>query len=228
MGKVELANAGTLFLDEIGDMPMALQAKMLRFLQERVIERVGGRQEISVDVRVVCATNQNPAALIEEGLFRDDLYYRISEITINIPPFREREEGRLILARTLLQKYSKKQKRAINGFSDDAVSAMESYEWPGNVRELENKIKGAVIMADGKMVTARDLGLQAGQEHGDSLNLREVRAQAESKAIRVALTKSLGNVSKAADLLGITRPTLYDLFSKYGLSPDGYSKKSAP
>ena len=200
---------------------------MLRFLQERVIERVGGRQEISVDVRVVCATNQNPATLIEEGLFRDDLYYRISEITINIPPFREREEGRLILARTLLQKYCKKQKRAINGFSDDAVRAMEAYEWPGNVRELENKIKGAVIMSDGKMVTAGDMGLQAGHDHDASLNLREVRAQAESKAIRVALAKSLGNVSKAAELLGITRPTLYDLFQKYGLSPDGYSKKSA-
>ena len=164
MGKVELANGGTLFLDEIGDMPIALQAKMLRFLQERVIERVGGRKEIPVDVRVVCATNQNPEDLIKEGLFREDLYYRVSEITINIPPYRDREEGRLILARTLLQKYSKLQKRAINGFADDAVQAIEAYGWPGNVRELENKIKGAVIMADGKMVTAMDLGLQEGDE----------------------------------------------------------------
>ncbi len=227
MGKVELASGGTLFLDEIGDMPMALQAKMLRFLQERVIERVGGRQEISVDVRVVCATNQNPQNLIKEGLFRDDLYYRVSEITINIPPYREREEGRLILARTLLQKYAKKQRRAINGFSDDAVTAIEAYSWPGNVRELENKIKGAVIMADGKMVTASDLQLDVGETEGDSLNLREVRARAESKAIRVALTKSYGNVSKAAELLGITRPTLYDLLNKYGLSAEGYSKKAA-
>jgi len=226
MGKVELASGGTLFLDEIGDMPMALQAKMLRFLQERVIERVGGRQEISVDVRVVCATNQNPQDLIKEGLFRDDLYYRVSEITINIPPYREREEGRLILARTLLQKYAKKQRRAINGFADDAVQAIEAYQWPGNVRELENKIKGAVIMADGKMVTAADLGLEVGDDRSDSLNLREVRAQAESKAIRVALTKSYGNVSKAAELLGVTRPTLYDLLNKYGLSAEGYSKKA--
>ncbi len=227
MGKVELANGGTLFLDEIGDMPMALQAKMLRFLQERVIERVGGRQEIPVDVRVVCATNHNPQDLIKEGTFRDDLYYRVSEITINIPPYREREEGRLILARTLLQKYCKSQKRAFNGFADDAVKAIETYSWPGNVRELENKIRGAVIMADGKMVTAADLGLAAGDEDGVSLNLREVRQQAESKAIRVALTKSFGNISKAAELLGITRPTLYDLLNKYGLSAESYSKKAA-
>ena len=225
-GKVEVANGGTLFLDEIGDMPMALQAKMLRFLQERVIERVGGREEISVDVRVVCATNQNPEALIKQSLFREDLYYRISEITINIPPYREREEGRLILARTLLQKYCKKQGRALNGFSEDAVRAIESYSWPGNVRELENKIKGAVIMADGKLVTSADMQLTSGDEEPESLNLREVRQYAESKAIRVALTRSYGNISKAAELLGITRPTLYDLLNKYGLSAEGYSKKA--
>jgi two-component system NtrC family response regulator len=228
IGKVELASGGTLFLDEIGDMPIALQAKMLRFLQERVIERVGGREEIPVDVRVVCATNQIPDTIIKEGLFREDLYYRVSEITINIPPLRDREEGRLILARTLLQKFSKSQKRAINGFADDAIQAIESYAWPGNVRELENKIKGAVIMADGKMVTAMDLGLQSNDGDVESLNLREVRQRAESKAIRVALTKSYGNISKAADLLGITRPTLYDMLNKYGLSSDSYSKKAAP
>ena len=227
IGKVEVANGGTLFLDEIGDMPMPLQGKLLRFLQERVIERIGGRQEIPVDVRVVCATNQNPEGLIKDGLFREDLYYRIAEITINIPPYREREEGRLILARTLLQKYSKQQKRAINGFSDDAIQAIETYSWPGNVRELENKIKGAVIMADGKLVTASDLQLRAGEEDAETLNLREVRSRAESKAIRVALTKSYGNISKAAEMLGITRPTLYDLLNKYGLSAEGYSKKVA-
>jgi two-component system NtrC family response regulator len=225
LGKIELANGGTLFLDEIGDMPLPLQAKMLRFLQERVVERVGGRQEIAVDVRVVCATNQNPEDLIKAGVFRDDLYYRVSEITINIPPYREREEGRLILARTLLQKYCKMQTRAINGFSDDAVRAIESYSWPGNVRELENKIKGAVIMADGKLVTAADLGIESGDSEPESLNLREVRQHAESKAIRVALTRSYGNISKAAELLGITRPTLYDLLHKYGLSADAYSKR---
>jgi two-component system NtrC family response regulator len=226
LGKVELASGGTLFLDEIGDMPIALQAKMLRFLQERVIERVGGREEISVDVRVICATNQNPEVLIKDGLFREDLYYRVSEITINIPPYRDRDEGRLILARTMLQKYSESQNRAINGFSEDAVQAIESYSWPGNVRELENKIKGAVIMADGKMVTAADLGIVADEGESDSLNLREVRQEAESKAIRGALTKSYGNISKAAELLGITRPTLYDLLNKYGVSAEGYSKKS--
>ncbi len=228
IGKIELANGGTLFLDEIGDMPLALQAKMLRFLQERVIERVGGRKEIPVDVRVVCATNQNPQDMIKEGLFREDLYYRVSEITINIPPYRDREEGRLILARTFLIKYAKLQKRAINGYSNDAIQAIEAYAWPGNVRELENKIKGAVIMADGKMVTAKDLGIDGGDEEAESLNLRKVRQRAESKAIRVALTKSYGNISKAAETLGITRPTLYDLLNKYGVSADSYSKKAAP
>ncbi len=227
IGKVEIADGGTLFLDEIGDMPLPLQAKMLRFLQERVIERVGGRQEIPVDVRVLCATNQKIETLIADGRFREDLYYRIAEITINIPPLREREEGRLLLARTLLHKYCQKQRRSLNGFSEDAVAAIESYAWPGNVRELENKIKGAVIMADGKLVTAADLGLLAAAREGESLNLREVRQRAESKAIRVALTRCYGNISKAAELLGITRPTLYDLMSKYGLSAEGYTKKAS-
>jgi two-component system NtrC family response regulator len=227
-GKIELADGGTLFLDEIGDMPLALQAKMLRFLQERVIERVGGREEISVDVRVVCATNQNPVNLIQDGTFREDLYYRVSEITIDIPPFRDREEGRLILARNILAKHASQQGRALNGFSDDANDAIESYSWPGNVRELENKIKGAVIMADGKQVTASDLGLDGIEANEvESLNLREVRQRAESKAIRTALMKNFGNISRAAEQLGVTRPTLYDLLNKYGLSAEAYSKRSA-
>jgi two-component system NtrC family response regulator len=227
-GKVELANGGTLFLDEIGDMPMSLQAKMLRFLQERVIERVGGREEISVDVRVVCATNQNPIGLIAQDLFREDLYYRVSEITIHIPPYRDRDEGRLILARHLLAKYANKQGRNIVGFSDDANTAIEAYKWPGNVRELENKIKGAVIMAEGKQVTAADLGLAHIEEHEEeSLNLREVRQHAESRAIRIALMKNFGNISRTAELLGVTRPTLYDLLNKYGLSAEAYSKRNA-
>jgi two-component system NtrC family response regulator len=227
-GKIELADEGTLFLDEIGDMPVALQAKLLRFLQERVIERVGGREEISVDVRVVCATNQNPQDLIKQDLFREDLYYRVSEITIDIPPFRDREEGRLILARHLLAKYAGQQGRAIVGFTDDANRAIEAYPWPGNVRELENKIKGAVIMADGKQVTAADLGIEGAEDEGEyTLNLREVRQRAESKAIRTALMKSFGNISRAAEQLGVTRPTLYDLLNKYGLSADAYSKRSA-
>ena len=226
-GKIELADGGTLFLDEIGDMPVSLQAKLLRFLQERVIERVGGREEISVDVRVVCATNQNPADLIKQDLFREDLYYRVSEITIDIPPFRDREEGRLILARHLLAKYAKQQGRALIGFSDDANEAIEAYSWPGNVRELENKIKGAIIMADGKQVTAADLGLEhIEDDDAATLNLREVRQRAESKAIRVALMKNFGNISRAAEQLGVTRPTLYDLLNKYGLSAEAYSKRS--
>ena len=227
LGKVELADSGTLFLDEIGDMPMALQAKLLRFLQERVIERVGGREEISVDVRVICATNQNPTTLIEQGLFREDLYYRVSEITIDIPPYRDREEGRLILARALLAKFVSQQGRAIIGFSDDASAAIESNPWPGNVRELENKIKGAVIMADGKQVTAADLGISADDTEVESLNLREVRQRAESKAIRNALMKNFGNISRTAEQLGITRPTLYDLLNKYGLSAEAYSKRAS-
>ena len=227
-GKVEMADGGTLFLDEIGDMPIALQAKMLRFLQERVIERVGGREEIAVDVRVVCATNQNPLDLIRDGLFREDLYYRVSEITIDIPPYRDREEGRLILARSILTKCANQQRRPIVSFTDDANDAIESYLWPGNVRELENKIRGAVIMAEGKQITSADLGIDgvAGGEVA-SLNLREVRQRAESKAIRTALMKSFGNISRAAEQLGVTRPTLYDLLNKYGLSAEAYSKRNA-
>ncbi len=224
-GKIELADAGTLFLDEIGDMPLALQAKMLRFLQERVVERVGGRKEISVDVRVVCATNQNPTEMIAQSTFREDLYYRVSEITIDIPPFREREEGRLILARTLLAKVCDQQGKALV-FSEDANAAIDAYSWPGNVRELENKIKGAVIMADGKQVTAADLGIEDVELESVTLNLREVRRLAESKAIRVALMKTFGKITRAAELLGVTRPTLYDLLKKYDLSTEGYTKRA--
>jgi len=216
-GKVELADGGTLFLDEIGDMPMSLQAKLLRFLQERVIERVGGREEIPVDVRIVCATNRDPKAAIGEGRFREDLYYRVSEITINIPPLREREGCRLVLARALLEREAEKQGRPIKGFSQDAQSAIQNYAWPGNVREMENKIKGAVIMAEGKQVTAADLGLADVETAGPDLNLREVRRRAESRAIKRALVSSAGNISRAAKMLGITRPTLYDLIEKYDI-----------
>ena len=185
-----------------------------------------GRQEISVDVRVICATNQNPVELIGQGQFREDLYYRISEITIDIPPYRDREEGRLILARTLLNRYAKQQGRPLNGFTKDADRAIEAHSWPGNVRELENKIKSAVIMADGKQVTAADLGISAGDAEPETLNLREVRQRAESKAIRTALMRNFGNISRTAEELGVTRPTLYDLLNKYGLSAEAYSKRS--
>ena len=226
-GKVEVANGGTLFLDEIGDMPLPLQAKLLRFLQERVVERVGGRTEIPVDVRVVCATNQNLKNLIAEGGFREDLYYRICEIEIDIPPLRERENGVLMLARSLLDKYASKHGKSLRGFSDDAQRAMVAHPWPGNVRELENKIKGAVIMAEGRQVSADDLGLMDEAGAGQSLNLREVRESAELGALRQALVKTGGNVSRAAALLGVSRPTLYDLMERHDLQADAFAPRSA-
>jgi len=220
-GKIEHADGGTLFLDEIGDMPLPLQAKLLRFLQERVVERVGGREEIPVDVRVVCATNQNLDAAIKEGRFREDLYYRISEITIRIPPLREREGGcRILLARTLLERFAAQHRRQFRGFSPDAQNAIENYAWPGNVREMENKLKGAVIMAEGRYVTAADLGLATDGEQQPNVNLREVRREAETGAIRNALAYADGNISKTAQLLGVTRPTLYDLLEKYAIQYD--------
>jgi two-component system NtrC family response regulator len=220
LGRIEVADKGTLFLDEIGDMPLALQAKLLRFLQERVVDRVGGREEISVDVRVVCATNQNLDAAIKDGRFREDLYYRISEITIDIPPLRERKGERVMLARTLLEKFAAQQGRNLKGFSSDAQNAIQNYAWPGNVRELENKIKGAIIMAEGKQITAANLALNDTDDTPPSLNLREVRRKAESEAIRRAVVHSSGNISKAAKTLGITRPTLYDLLEKYEIKAD--------
>jgi two-component system NtrC family response regulator len=226
-GKIEMADGGTLFLDEIGDMPLPLQAKLLRFLQERTFERIGGRSEIAVDVRVVCATNKNLRQAMGSGAFRDDLYYRIAEITIEIPPVRERHGGRLLLARQLLDKFAKQQGRALRGFSEDAHDAIETYEWPGNVREMENKIKAAVIMCEGKWVTAEDLGLSP-KASPPTLNLRVVRQQAETKAIREALIRASGNISRTAELLGVTRPTLYDLLTKYGIRAELAEQKADP
>ena len=214
LGKIEVADGGTLFLDEIGDMPLSLQAKLLRFLQERTVERIGGRAEIAVDVRVVCATNKNLAEAMSTGQFRDDLYYRVSEITIHIPPVRERNGGRILLARHVLNRLTKQLGSTVKGFSDDAHDAIDAYSWPGNVREMENRIKAGVIMAESKFVTANDLGLGSDCA-GPDLNLRAVRQSAETRAIREALTRASGNISRAAALLGVTRPTLYDLMSKY-------------
>jgi two-component system NtrC family response regulator len=226
-GKIEGADGGTLFLDEIGDMPLPLQAKLLRFLQERTVERVGGRTEIPVDVRVLCATNKDLRQAMSTGAFRDDLYYRVSEITIEIPPVRDREGGRLVLAQYLLNKFSKQQGRVIKGFSDDGHDAIEAYAWPGNVRERENKIKAAVIMAEGKFVNAADLGLTV-VENPPTLNLRVVRQNAETQAIRHALVRAAGNISRTAEVLGITRPTLYDLMAKYGIRADGVDQTPEP
>jgi two-component system NtrC family response regulator len=213
-GKLESATGGTLFLDEIGDMPLSLQAKLLRFLQERVIERVGGREQVAVDVRVVCATNRDLNASIVAGTFRQDLYYRISEVTVQIPALREREGDVLVIAQSLLADRASRHGRALRGFADDAIRALQEYPWPGNIRELENKINGAVIMAEGKQVTAADLGLSEQGAGYEFLNLRVARQRAESQAIRQALAVAMGNLSKAAELLGITRPTLYDLLEK--------------
>jgi two-component system NtrC family response regulator len=217
-GKIEYASGGTLFLDEVGDLPMTLQVKLLRFLQERVIERLGGRQEIPVDVRVVCATHQDLPFLVKEGRFREDLYYRISEITIRIPPLREREGDALLLARMFLDQFSEEHRRNLRGYTPDAVSAIESYEWPGNVRELENRVKRAVILADGNRITAEELEL-AESAAGSvlKLNLRDVREAAERAAVQRAMSLFNGNVSQAAEALGVSRPTFYDLMNKYGL-----------
>lgn len=216
LGKIECANGGTLLLDEIGDMPLSLQAKMLRFLQERVIERVGGRQEIEVDVRVICATHRNLAEMVVEQTFREDLYYRVSEITLAIPPLRQRGHDIIVIAKALLTKFNLEFNCHVQGFSDCAMQAMLQHSWPGNIRELQNKLKSAVILADSKLITADDLGLSS-IEMVKTSTLRKVREQAETQAIRQAYTLANGNLSKTSDLLGITRPTLYALIDKYRL-----------
>ena len=220
-GLIRSAEGGTLFLDEIGDMPLALQAKLLRFLQDRTVERVGGREAIPVDVRVVCATNQDLTSMIAEQRFRQDLYYRIGEISVVVPPLRERPGGAAVLAHAFLRKFAAQQGRSRRGYTDDALQAIQTHPWPGNVRELENKVKTALIMAEGPLITAADLGLVAADEAEHALNLKEVRARAERVAVHQALMTADGNVSRASELLGITRPTLYDLMEKFGLrSPD--------
>ena len=217
IGKVEMAHGGTLFLDEIGDMPFSLQAKLLRFLQSRVIERVGGRTEISLDVRVVCATNKHLQSLIVEQKFRQDLYFRVGEVTINVPPLRERHGGPTVLASAMLRKFHHVQGKFKRGFSDEALAALEAYDWPGNVRELENKVKTAVIMAEGPLITAEDLGLPGGAEAEPLFNLKQVRTRAERQAIYSVLAMTDGNISRTAEVLGVSRPTLYDLMEKYGM-----------
>lgn len=218
-GKIERANKGTLFLDEIGDMPLTLQAKLLRFLQERVVERLGGHKEIPVDVRIVCATHRNIEEMIEEGEFREDLYYRLSEIVMTIPALKDREGDSIILSNAFLQRFNQQQGRSISGFTDEALKTIESYPWPGNIRELENKIKRAVIMAESNLITSDDLAIKLdNEEDAIPLNLREVRDAAEKKAISRALNNAGNNMAKAARLLGITRPTLYTMVSKYKLN----------
>jgi two-component system NtrC family response regulator len=216
-GKVELAHGGTFFLDEVGDLPMALQAKLLRFLQERVIERIGGHEEIPVDVRIVCATHQKLKDLCASGRFREDLYYRLSEIVVTIPPLRERHGDCALLAHHFKNKFCAQESRPAMHFAPDALAAIESYPWPGNVREMENCIKRAVIMADGATIVADDLGLPGTSAEEEPINLRQVRDEAEYKAIVRALARVDGNIVKASELLGISRPTMYDLMSRHAI-----------
>ena len=219
-GKIESANGGTFFLDEIGDMTMPLQAKLLRFLQERVIERVGGRAPIAVDVRIVCATHHDLAESIKEASFREDLYYRISEIVVNLPPLRERAGDRILLAQHFLDEFSRKNSRSFRGFTEDARAQIDAYAWPGNVRELENKVKRAVVLAEGKRVSPEDLGFVEEQELR-SLDLREAREQVERQLIERALAVHDNNVSRAAEALGISRPSLYSLMKKLDMAEPG-------
>jgi two-component system NtrC family response regulator len=218
-GRIESAHHGTLMLDEIGDLPVALQAKLLRFIQERAVERVGGRQEIPVDVRIVCATHQDLAALTQGGRFREDLYYRLAEIVINIPPLRQRVGDAALLSHAFARRFGQEQKRASLTLSDDAVRAIEAHGWPGNVRELASSIKRASIMAEGSQISSHDLGLDAAGDgpYDVSFDLRLARDAAEKRTILAALGHVNGNIAKAADLLGVSRPTLYDLMYRLGL-----------
>ncbi|MCM8730810.1 PEP-CTERM-box response regulator transcription factor [Hephaestia sp. GCM10023244] len=216
IGKIEQAAGGTLFLDEVGDIPLALQVKLLRFLQERVIERIGGRRHIAVDTRIVCATHQDVDTMVAEGRFRDDLYYRLAEIVVRIPALAERPGDAGLLARHFIKKHAHAMRSQATTLSADARAAIDAWGWPGNVRELENRVKRAVIMADGKSVTAADLDLDTAADDAP-INLKAARESADRKAIRHALARAEGNISNTAKLLGISRPTLYDLLKNYGL-----------
>ncbi len=221
LGKIEVANKGTLFLDEIGDLPLPLQAKLLRFLQERVIERIGGREEIPVDVRIVCATHQDLKNLIQAGRFREDLYYRLAEIVVEIPALRDRDGDAVLLAHAFAQRFATQNGRGTMSLTDDALMCIETHRWPGNIRELENAIKRAVIMADGSCITSEDIGiLPKGEELLESLNLRVVREEAERRAVVRVMARVNGNVARAAEVLGVSRPTLYDLMNRFGLKKE--------
>jgi two-component system NtrC family response regulator len=218
VGKIELAQGGTLFLDEVGDIPLPLQVKLLRFLQERVIERIGGRTGIAVDTRIVCATHQDLEAMIAGGRFREDLYYRLAEIVVKIPSLAERSGDAVLLARHFVNRFGRELNAGVQSLSAEALAAIDAYGWPGNVRELENRIKRAVIMTDGKSVSAADLDLPgSAEEQPCAINLRAAREVADRRAIRQAMSRTDNNISGAAKLLGVSRPTLYDLLKQYRL-----------
>jgi two-component system, NtrC family, response regulator len=221
IGKIESANRGTLFLDEIGDVPLPMQVKLLRFLQDQVVERIGGRNPVQVDVRIVCATNQDLDLMMVDGRFREDLYYRLNEVTVQVPPLRERGSDAVVLANFFLRRFATEYGRLARGFNATALAALSDYPWPGNVRELENRIKRAVVMTEDPLLSATDLGLAVPEEDTQSLTLRDARARADRDALQSALARAGSNLSKAAKLLGISRPTLYDLMQQHriGLDP---------
>jgi two-component system, NtrC family, response regulator len=219
-GKIEFADGGTLFLDEVGELPLLLQVKLLRFLQEHQVERVGGRGPITVTARVIAATNRELKREISEGRFREDLYYRLGVVNMVAPPLRDRGEDIVVLANYFLKSFSTQYHKAIQGFRADALAAMKSYPWPGNVRELENKVKRAVIMSEKKSLTPMDLDLSPPAEENHVNSLKDVRSAAEREHITKILAKCDGNITKAAHELGISRPTLHDLLKKYRISRD--------
>jgi two-component system, NtrC family, response regulator len=225
-GKLESGDGGTVFLDEIGEMPASLQAKLLRVVQDRTVERIGGRTPLTLDLRIVCATNKNLESMIGSGGFREDLYYRISEVTVRIPPLRDRQGDSMLLAQFLLQELSERFGKPTRGLAPDAIRAIQAHRWPGNVRELENRIKGAVIMAEGAVVTAADLGLEDPGDDPEYLNLRMARQRAEAQAVRQALAVAKGNLSRASELLGVTRPTLYDLLGKHSIDAAQFGRNA--
>ena len=235
LGKIETANGGTLMLDEIGDLPLTLQSKLLRFLQERKVERVGGRQEIAVDVRVVCATHQDLKAQIAEGRFREDLFYRLAEIVVEIPALRSRTGDAVLLAHSFLRRFAQDQKRGAMTFSDDALRAIEGHAWSGNVRQLLSAVRRAVIMADGNRISRQDLGLPeaavatGGSEPSaatDGFDLRTVREAAERQAVLTALARTDGKIARAAELLGVSRPTLYDLMRRLAIQEPAATRRT--
>jgi two-component system NtrC family response regulator len=222
-GKVEYASDGTLFLDEIGELPVNLQVKLLRFLQEMVIQRVGGRKDIPVNVRIIAATNIDIAAAIAQGRFREDLYYRIGVVNIHLPPLREREDDVRILAEYFLDRIARDLGKTLAGFTPDALACLNTYGWPGNIRELENKLRRAVLLADSTLLTAEEMGFGESDYALNGLGLtdktlKEARAMLEKKMVLAALTKYEGNIVKASEALGISRPTMYDLLKKHEIN----------
>jgi two-component system NtrC family response regulator len=220
IGRIESADRGTLFLDEIGDVPLPMQVKLLRFLQDQIVERVGGRKPVQVDVRIVCATNQDLDRMMADGRFRDDLYYRLNEMTVRVPPLRERLGDAVVLASFFLRRFASEYGRPVRGFAAGALAGIKDHGWPGNVRELENRIKRAVVMADGQLLSATDLGFLMDSEEPQSLGIRAARARAEREVLQMALAQAGSNLSKAAKLLGISRPTLYDLMQQHQIGLD--------